>query len=51
MTIVILFHQSQYRNFKAFYLGYVCRHLKQEFPHLVSDPRSVTLMPSMGLPL
>ena len=23
MTIVILFHHAQYRNFKAFYLGYV----------------------------
>ncbi len=51
MTIVILFHQSQYRHFKAFYLGYVCRHLKQEFPQLVSYPRFVTLMQSMGLPL
>jgi hypothetical protein len=51
MTIVILFHQSQYRTFKAFYLGYVCRHLKQDFPQLVSYPRFVTLMQSMGLPL
>ncbi|WP_430010451.1 IS982 family transposase, partial [Methylophaga lonarensis] len=51
MTIVILFHQSQYRNFKAFYLGYVRRHLKGEFPHLVSYPRFVALMQSMGLPL
>lgn len=28
MTIMILFHQAHYRNFKAFYLGYVCRHLR-----------------------
>ena len=34
MTIIILFHQAQYRNFKAFYLGYVRRHLKREFPAL-----------------
>lgn len=51
MTIVILFHQSHSRNFKAFYLGYVRRHLKQAFPNLVSYPRFVTLMQSMGLPL
>ncbi|MEO1149150.1 MAG: IS982 family transposase [Cyanobacteria bacterium J06638_22] len=51
MTIVILFHQSQYRHFKAFYLDYVCRHLKPAFPNLVSYPRFVTLMQSMGLPL
>ena len=51
MTIVILFHQSHYRNFKAFYLEYVCRHLRREFPKLVSYSRFVTLMPQMGMPL
>lgn len=51
MTIVILFHQAQYRNFKAFYLGYVCRHLKGEFPKLVSYKRFVTLMKRMGVPM
>jgi len=51
MTIVILFHQSHYRNFKAFYLGYVCRHLKGEFPQLVSYKRFVTLMQRVGVPL
>ena len=51
MTIVILFHQSHYRNFKAFYLDYVCRHLRSEFPKLVSYSRFVTLMQQMGIPL
>lgn len=51
MTIVILFQQSQYRNFKAFYLGYVYRHLRQASPQLVSYPRFVKLMQAMGLPL
>jgi hypothetical protein len=51
MTIVILFHQSHYRNFKAFYLEYVCRHLRSEFPKLVSYSRFVTLMQPMGIPL
>jgi transposase len=51
MTIVILFHQSHYRNFKAFYLEYVCRHLHREFPKLVSYSRFVTLMQQMGIPL
>jgi transposase len=51
MTIVILFHQSHYRNFKAFYLGYVRRHLRAEFPKLVSYTRFVTLMQQMGIPL
>jgi hypothetical protein len=51
MTIIILFHQSYYRNFKAFYLDYVCRHLRSEFPKLVSYSRFVTLMEQMGIPL
>ena len=36
MTIVILFHDSQYRNFKPFYLKEVCQHLSREFPLLPS---------------
>ena len=51
MTIVILFHQSHYRDFKAFYLDYVCHHLRAEFPKLVSYSRFVTLMQQMGIPL
>lgn len=51
MTIIIWFHQSHYRDFKAFYLGYVCRHLRAEFPHLLSYTRFVALMPRVGVPL
>ena len=31
MTILIYFHQSQYRNFKAFYLLHLCRHCRGEY--------------------
>lgn len=51
MTILILFHQAGYRNFKMFYLGYVWRHLKGEFPKLVSYKRFVELMKRVGVPL
>jgi len=51
MTIAILFHQAQYRNFKAFYLGYVRLHLQAEFPHLVSYKRFVALMQRIGVSL
>jgi hypothetical protein len=51
MTILILFHQSHYRNFKAFYCDYVCKHLRAEFPGLVSYSRFVEFMPSALLPL
>jgi hypothetical protein len=32
MTIIILFQQSGYRNFKTFYTAHVCQHLRREFP-------------------
>jgi hypothetical protein len=36
LTLVILFHQLRFRQFKSFYLGYVCRHLCAECPKLPS---------------
>src|SRR5262245_3194696 len=39
MTILIHFHQSQYRTFKAYYCEHVQMHLRSEFPGLVSYPR------------
>ena len=51
MTILILFHQSHYRDFKASYLEYVHRHLHGEFPALVSYQRFVELMPTVLVPM
>jgi hypothetical protein len=51
MTIVIWFHQSHYRDFKTFYLNYVCPYLRSEFPNLVSYNRFVELMPGVLLPM
>ena len=31
ITILILFHSNTFRNFKHFYLFYVCRELKKRF--------------------
>ena len=45
MTIIIHFHQSSYRNFKAYYTKHVMLHLQSEFPNLVSYNRFVELMP------
>ena len=47
MTILIHFHQSHYRDFKAFYTQHVCEHMRSEFPTLVSYTRFVELMPSV----
>ena len=46
MTILIHFHQSHYRDFKAFYTQHVCEHMRSEFPTLVSYTRFVELIPS-----
>ena len=43
MTILIAFHQSNYRTFKHFYLKQVCVYWRAEFPHLVSYSRFVQL--------
>ena len=51
MTIIIYFHQSHYRNFKAYYTEHVSRHLRREFPKVVSYERFVILMPSVLGPL
>jgi len=51
MTILIHFHQSHYRTFKAYYTEYVAVHLCREFPGLVSYPRFVALTPSVLVPL
>jgi hypothetical protein len=51
MTILILFHQSHYRTFKAFYTEHVCVELCNEFPQLVSYTRFVEFFPSALAPL
>jgi hypothetical protein len=51
MTILIHFHQSHYRTFKAYYREHVQVHLMSEFPHLVSYQHFIALIPSMLIPL
>jgi hypothetical protein len=51
MSIQVLFHLSGFRNFKTFYLGYVCKHLRGYFPDLVSYNRMVELCSDSMLPL
>jgi hypothetical protein len=50
MTIVILFHQSNYRTFKHFY-EYVSRYLRKEFPSLISYSHFVYLMKNLFIPI
>lgn len=50
LTIVILFHQSNYRTFKNFY-HFVSTYMKKDFPDLISYPRFVSLMKDLFVPL
>lgn len=51
MTILIHFHQSHYRDFKAYYTEHVQVHLGGEFPKLVSYSRFIELVPRTLVPL
>ena len=51
MTILILFHQQRYRDFKWFYTQHVCVYLRSEFPTLPSYNRFVEWIPRSVLPL
>jgi transposase len=51
MTLIVLFHQLRFRQFKAFYLTYATRFLKAEFPGLPSYQRCVELMPRCAVAL
>lgn len=51
MTIVILFHSSNFRHFKAYYTEYVMKYMIQYFPGPVSYNRFVELMQTALLPL
>jgi hypothetical protein len=51
MTLLIHFHQSHYRHFKAYYSEYVLPRLRGAFPGLVSYQRFVEFIPSTVIPL
>lgn len=51
MTIAILFQQSHYCTFKAFYTEHLQQHLRGEFSHLLSYTRFVELLLTVLVPL
>jgi hypothetical protein len=51
ITILVSFHLSGMRNLKHYYLFYVCKHLNDDFPRLVSYNRFVELQQRILLPL
>lgn len=51
LTIMVIFHLSGYRTFKHFYIFYVQKHMRSEFPITVSYNRFTELMQINMLPL
>ena len=51
MTIIILFHCSNYRTFKHFYTGFIKEYYGRAFPDLVSYNRFIELKASALIPL
>jgi len=51
MTIIIHFHQSNYRTFKAYYTKHVSCYLRGEFPGVVSYSWFIRLMSQAFIPL
>jgi DDE family transposase len=50
LTILIAFHGGQFRNFKHFYVHYVCCHLRDCFPDIVSYNRFIELSHRCAVP-
>jgi hypothetical protein len=51
ISLLIYFHYSHYRNFKAYYTQHVVKQLRTEFPNLVSHKQFVALIKSVLVPL
>jgi len=51
MTVIIMFHQSNYRDFKNYYKGFVARFYADAFPSLLSYTRFLEVMPNVLVPL
>lgn len=50
LTMLIAFHGGQFRNFKHFYCQYVCFHLRDCFPDVVSYNRFIELSHRCAIP-
>ncbi len=51
MTIMVIFHIGCFKNFKHFYIGYIQKHMQDDFPNTVSYNRFTELMQHNLLPI
>ena len=51
ITILLLYHFGDFKNFKHFYLHYICVHLKKEFPKALSYRRFIQIEQRVFIPM
>ena len=51
ITVLLLFHFGTFKNFKHYYLHYICIHLKREFPKQLSYNRFVAVEHRVFVPM
>ena len=51
ITVLMLYHLGVFKNFKHFYLHFICIHLRQEFPKALSYNRFIQLEPRVFMPV
>ena len=51
MIVLVLFHAMGFKNLKHFYLFYIRKHLKKEFPNLMSYNRFIELQKRTVVPM
>jgi hypothetical protein len=51
ITILLLYHFGSFKNFKHYYLHYICVHLKQEFPNALSYNRFIQIEHRVFMPV
>lgn len=51
ITILVLFHLGNFRNFKHFYINYIQKHMTSDFPQTVSYNRFVELQQKAMMPM
>jgi hypothetical protein len=51
ITIMVLFHLNGFRCLKHFYLHFVCRHMRDDFPETLSYNRFTELQKKSALPM
>jgi hypothetical protein len=50
ITIMVCFHSGSFRNFKHYYLFFICDYMKSYFPNALSYNRFVELQPCLIVP-